>query len=108
MKIVASVGIAAASVFLFASCSETGSSQTPKSGGPAVHEVVKAQPTPQPKLNRKQRGAAEAETKALNEARSPRQCKTPKQTCGYGVGPVGEQCSCWSSEGAPYVGVTIK
>lgn len=107
LKFVPGIAFAVGALLLFSSCSETGSSQT-TSNRPKVQTIAKAKAQPKLKSTRKSRAMAIAEAKALSEVRSPRQCKTPKKECGYGAGPAGEICSCWSAEGAPELGVTVK
>lgn len=104
MKIITGIAFVAATLLLVSSCSETGPSGNARAG------IEKAQLTEKAKSasGKKGKAAAAAEAKALADARSPRQCKTPKKQCSYGAGPAGELCSCWSSEGPPELGVTIK
>ncbi|MGH6808617.1 MAG: hypothetical protein ACREEJ_17525 [Ensifer adhaerens] len=106
MKIVAGIAFAVAALLLVSSCSETGPSGDARAGVEKAQLTEKAKP--KPASGRKGKAAAAAEAQALAEARSPRQCKTPKKQCSYGAGPAGEPCSCWSTEGSPAMGVTIK
>ncbi|MGF6174328.1 hypothetical protein [Ensifer sp. 4252] len=106
MKIFAGTALAVAALLLVSSCSETGPSGDSRAGVEKAQLTEKAKA--KPATGRKGKAAAAAEAKALADARSPRQCKTPKQQCGYGAGPAGEPCSCWSNEGSPAMGVTVK
>lgn len=106
MKIFARIALAVAALLLVSSCSETGPSGDARAGVEKAQLTEKAKP--KPASGRKGKAAAAAEAQALAEARSPRQCKTPKKQCSYGAGPAGEPCSCWSNEGSPAMGVTIK
>lgn len=103
MKIVTGIAFAVAALLLVSSCSETGPSGDARAGVEKAQLAENAKPKP---ASGREGKAAEAQ--ALAEARSPRQCKTPKKQCSYGAGPAGEPCSCWSSEGSPATGVTVK
>lgn len=105
MKIVAGIALAVAALLFVSSCSETGPSANSRAGVEKAHLTEKAKA--KPATSRKAKAAA-AEAKVAADARSPRQCKTPKKQCAYGAGPAGEPCSCWSNEGSPELGVTIK
>ncbi len=106
MKIVAGIALAIAALMFVSSCSETGPSGSAR---PSVEKAHLSQAAKtKPASSRKAKAQAEAEAKVLADARSPRQCKTPKKQCSYGAGPAGEPCSCWSTEGSPELGVTIK
>ncbi|NVD38993.1 hypothetical protein HT585_09010 [Ensifer sp. HO-A22] len=106
MKIFTGIAFAVAALLLVSSCSETGPTGDGRAGIEKAQLTEKAKS--KPATGKKAKAAAAAEQKALADARSPRQCKTPKKQCSYGAGPAGEPCSCWSTEGSPTLGVTIK
>ncbi|CAN7350875.1 MULTISPECIES: hypothetical protein [Ensifer] len=106
MKIFSGIAFAVATLLLVSSCSETGPSGDSRAGVENAHLSEKAKA--KPASGKKAKTATAAEAKALADAKSPRQCKTPRQQCGYGAGPAGEPCSCWSNEGSPAMGVTVK
>jgi guanyl-specific ribonuclease Sa len=109
LKIAFRVAVAVASVFLFVSSSGASFSQTTKAGAsPTQVSTTKAKANPKAKTSRKQKAADEAKAKALADARRPRICETRVGQCSYGVGAVGEPCSCWSKSGAPDAGLTVR